>query len=115
MKIIHISTKEQLDSLYNESALTWEGLSTEKGNLDALKEWLNHHGAILADREPTIHIISGEFMNAMYSLRGNNAYPDDLTIVSVTDINQAKVTLPRFEVGGRWFDDIVDNNKRREE
>lgn len=23
-------------------------------------------------------------------------------------------TLPRFEVGGRWFDDIVDNNIRRQ-
>jgi len=23
--------------------------------------------------------------------------------------------LPRFLVGGRWFDDIVDNNRRHEE
>ena len=53
-------------------------------------------------------------MNDTYGLTGRNAYSDDLSIVSVTDINQMKVTLPRFEVGGRWFDDIVDNNAMRE-
>ena len=26
-----------------------------------------------------------------------------------------KIAIPRFQVGGRWFDDIVDNNRRREE
>ena len=53
-------------------------------------------------------------MNEQYGLSGSNAYPEDCTIVSVTDINQMAITIPRFEVGGRWFDDIVDNNTRRE-
>ena len=114
MKIINVSTKEQLDNLYNQSALTWEGMNTDEENLNAIKEWLNEHGAILENTEPTFHIISGELMNGTYGLTGRNAYSDDLSIVSVTDINQMKVTLPRFEVGGRWFDDIVDNNAMRE-
>lgn len=25
-----------------------------------------------------------------------------------------RLAIPRFEVGGRWFDDVVDNNARRE-
>ena len=114
MKIINVSTKEQLDNLYNQSALTWEGMNTDEDNLNAIKEWLNEHGSILENTEPTFHIISGELMNDTYGLTGRNAYPNDCNIVSVTDINQMKVTLPRFEVGGRWFDDIVDNNAMRE-
>ena len=113
MKTIYVSTKEQLDALYKQSALTWEGLTTDEANLNAVKEWLNEHGAILEGKEPTFHIITGELMNDAYGLMDNNAYPEDLSIVSVTNINQAKVMISRFEVGGRWFDDIVDNNARR--
>ena len=29
--------------------------------------------------------------------------------------NHRAVTYPRFQIGGRWFLDIVDNNARREE
>lgn len=25
------------------------------------------------------------------------------------------IMLPRFQIGGRWFDDVVANNARREE
>lgn len=114
MKIIHVSTKEQLDALYNRSALTWEGLTSDEENLNDVKEWLAENGAILNDFEPQFHIITGKLMNEIYGLTDTNAYPDDLTIVSVTDINTLKVALARFQVGGRWFDDIVDNNARRE-
>ena len=115
MNIINVSTKEQLDNLYNQSALTWEGLTADEDNLNAVKEWLDTNGAILADTEPTFHIITGELLNTVYGLTGDNAYASDLTIVSVTDINQMAVVIPRFQVGGRWFDDIVDNNAGREE
>ena len=113
MNIINVSTKKQLDALYNQSALTWEGLTSDEENLNAVKEWLKEHKAILEGQEPTFHIITGDLMNVVYKLIGSNAYAEDLTIVSVTDINQMAVVIPRFEVGGRWFDDIVDNNARR--
>ena len=114
MNIINVITREQLNDLYNQSALTFEGLSSDEENLNAVRNWLKEHGAI-EYVEPDFHIITGEFMNEQYGLSGSNAYPEDLTLVSVTDINQAKIILARFEVGGRWFDDIVDNNARREE
>lgn len=113
MKKITVTTKEQLDVLYKSSALTIEGLTADEENLDAFATWLEEHGA-LGKEEICFHIIPGKLMNEVYELTGTNAYPDDLTIVSVTNINQMKITIPRFQIGGRWFDDIVDNNARRE-
>ena len=115
MKKINVFTEEQLKALYNQSALTWEGMSTDEDNLNAIKKWLDQHGAIFVGREPIFHITMGRLMNKVYGLHGDNAYPNDLTIVSVTNINTLAIALARFQVGGRWFDDIVNNNARREE
>jgi hypothetical protein len=115
MKIVNVTTKEQLDVLYDESALTFEGLMADEENLNALYDWLKEHHGIITGTEPTFHIISGKVMNDNYHLTGNNAYKDDLTIVSCTDIADFTVSIFRFELGGRWFDDIVDNNARRED
>ena len=114
MTVIYVTTRPELDNLYNQSALTWEGMNTDNENLRAIRNWLDNHGA-LENGEPVFHIISGEFMNSTYGLTGDNAYPNDTSIISVTNINIAKLILARFKVGGRWFDDIVDNNARREE
>lgn len=114
MKIINTFTEEQLNELYNESALTWEGLSTSEDNLNAVMEWLEDHKATIEGVEPTFYITTGRLMNKYYGLSGDNAYHNDLNIVSVTGINPVPIALARFEVGGRWFDDIVDNNARRE-
>lgn len=114
MKTIYVSTKTELDALYNSSALTWEGLLSDEKNLNAVKDWLKEHGAI-EEIEPTFHIISGKLMNDTYGLTGSNSYAEDLTLVSVTDINPTKIIIARFSVGGRWFDDIVNNNATREE
>ena len=114
MNIIKVTTKEQLDDLYNQSALTWEGLNIDEISLFMVIDWLNQNKAILENINPTFHITTGKLMNDTYGLTGINAYHDDLNIVSVTNINQAAVIMPRFNVGGRWFDDIVDNNASRE-
>lgn len=114
MKIINVFTEEQLNELYNESALTWEGLSTSEDNLNAVMEWLKDNNAIIDGVEPTFRITKGRLMNEYYGLTDDNAYQNDLNIVSVTDINQMAIMLERFKVGGRWFDDIVGNNARRE-
>ena len=65
-----------------------------------------------------VYVIEGNLMNREYNLTGDNAYPEtDCTIlcIKLDDMERPMaVTLPRFAVGGRWFDDVVDNNARRE-
>lgn len=111
-KVVQITTAEELKKLYEQSALTWEGLKADDDELKIVETWIKNHNA--EGPELTFHIIKGELMNEVYQLTGNNAYPEDLTLVSVTGVNQVKLSLPRLQVGGRWFDDIVDNNARRE-
>ena len=110
--IENITTKSQLDNLYNNSAFTIEGLAEE--SIGDMIDWLAVNTTFTTN-EPKVYIIKGSVMNDAYGLYGNNAYDDDLTIVSVIDIDLVKVALKRFSVGGRWFDDIVDNNANRKE
>ena len=114
MKVVNVTTKEQLDALYNTGALTLEGLIADEENLEAFHAWLEGRNGLIAGTEPIFHIITGKVMNDNYHLTGTNAYRDEFTIVSVTDINDIHLAIARFEVGGRWFDDIVDNNASRE-
>lgn len=69
-------------------------------------------------KKDRFYVISGKLMNESYHLTGTNAYPNDVTIVCMKngediEVNSA-LCIQRFEFGGRWFDDIVDNNARRE-
>lgn len=105
------TTNQQLRMLYKNSAFTMEGLSEE--SVPDLLKWIDDCGAI-TEETPTVWIIKGKLMNDTYDLTGNNAYPEDLTLVSVMGINTTKVAIPRFDIGGRWFDDIVDNNANKD-
>lgn len=107
--IENVTTKAQLDNLYNHSAFTIEGL-VEESIPDMLK-WLEENTIFTTDN-PIVYITKGGVMNTEYALSGNKAYDDDLTIISVIGIDLMKIALKRFSVGGRWFDDIVDNNAR---
>ena len=115
-RLEYASTDFDLRELYNGSALTFEGCAVDDANMTFLVEWLEESGA--APRSPLpIHVVSGQLMNEVYGLTGDNAYPDDLNIVSVmlSDMESASaIIMKRFELGGRWFDDIVDNNEMRE-
>lgn len=110
--IENVTTKAQLDKLYSNSAFTIEGLAEE--SISDLIAWLNENTTFTTNN-PVVYVTKGNVMNEMYKLSESNAYSDDLTIVSVIDIDLMKVALKRFTVGGRWFDDIVDNNARRKE
>lgn len=108
--IENVTTKEQLNNLYKNSAFTIEGLSEK--SIPDLIDWLGKN-TVFTSEKPVVYVTNGSVMNEMYSLYGSNAYGNDLTIVSIIDIDLMKVALKRFSVGGRWFDDIVDNNARR--
>lgn len=105
--IENVTTKEQLEKLYNNSAFTIEGLTDE--SIPDLLNWLNDNTTFTTEN-PTVYVTKGYVMNLAYDLTEDKAYNNDLTIVSVIDIDLVKVALKRFSVGGRWFDDIVDNN-----
>ncbi len=112
---VDVISEEQLDELYNSSALTFVGVSSEEESLNQIVDWLKEKTEI--SNPLHIYITSGKTMNENYRLTGDNAYPNNLTIISIK-IEEIKninaIVMARFEVGGRWFDDIVDNNAMRE-
>ena len=110
MEKIKVETREQLDALVKGSAFTMIGFSDNEKNLASLFGWFREHTPVKRER---VHIIKGAVMNATYGLTDWSAYKDDLTIVCVelADLeNPSAITLPRFGIGGRWFDDVVANN-----
>lgn len=109
-----VTTKEVLNMLYNDSALTMEGLKID--SVPEFIQWVRQYTQFKTT-DIVYYVIKGSVMNRYYYLTGNNRYPDDLTIVSLrlSDmIEPLKLAVPRFQIGGRWFDDIVDNNARRQ-
>lgn len=54
----------------------------------------------------------GADMNEVYGLTGENAYKDDLPCLMfpLDGLADIKLAIFKLGVGGRWFDDIVDNN-----
>ncbi len=103
----------KLDELYEGSALTFEGIVPKEAPL-----WIGSFKGVTPIKENiTAYLFSGKMMNDKYGLTGDNAYQDDLNILSIPlDAFEkiGEVAFARLQIGGRWFDDIVDNNKRRE-
>lgn len=60
---------------------------------------------------------SGKEMNNFYNLKGNNAYPSNLTFLAfpLDGLNIGKLAIFKIKMQDRWFDDIVDNNAIRQE
>ena len=108
-------TNRDMQRLYDEDAWTWEGMTTNSNNLQDIIDWFKEQGCPL--REEEFWLTTGAQMNEFCGgLTGSNAYPDDLSILSIElenikDVN--KLLVKKFEVGARWFSDIVENNKRR--
>jgi len=115
MRKIAVQDRATLDELYRDSAFTIEGLSADDESLGELAEWVGH---LTAFRREDFYIIEGGTMNREYGLTGDNAYPATnctLVCIKLSDLEKPMaLTIPRFQVGGRWFDDVVDNNARRE-
>lgn len=100
-KVNEVKTREDLRYLYNNSAMTWEGLREEDFQLA-----IDTCGADNAEG----YLTKGAIMNRVCHLTGNNAYPDDLNIFSVLPFKGLAI-----QYGARWMDDIIDNNAYRED
>lgn len=101
-----------LKDLVKHSAFTLEGLA-----LDSVKDLVEWIEALTPLKNRVVYVTKGSLANSEWKLTGDNAYPDDLNIVSIKlddmeDFN--KVVMPRFQIGARWMDDIHDNNVARE-
>lgn len=108
--------EDDLDKLYDDSAFTFEGFMVDDENLTKLVNFLKENTEVILPIK--IYRISGEMMNSKYGLTEDNAYPDDLNIVSLPLNNWNELgDLPmiKIQIGARWFDDIVDNNRMRQE
>ena len=110
-EIINVDGKT-LKELVKGSALTLEGLA--ESSFDGFLDWVDGIAGLKTRR---LCVTKGKLANSEWSLTGDNAYQDDLNIVSVKlddmeDWN--KVVMPRFQIGARWADDIYENNVRRE-
>lgn len=116
MNIIKVTTRAQLDELYKDWSLTLEGLAPDEANLKEFLEWVRELTPLKRD---DVYTIDGAVMNREYGLTGTNAYPGTgCTIVCIKRADMERpnaVTRPRFQIQGRWFYDVVDNNVRREE
>ena len=51
-----------------------------------------------------------------FGTTGTNRYPDDLTFLCfpLDNLNVGKLAMFTMRMGDSWFDDIVDNDLRRE-
>lgn len=85
-----------------------------------LNEWATGYRELLGDRgigKPEKFIaFKGKDMNEVYMLTGSNAYTDRLTFLMfpLDGLDVSKLAIFRLQAQDRWFDDIVDNNQRRE-
>lgn len=76
-----VTSKDQLDELYNCSALTFEGVWTDNKNIKGIIDWIKQYSEV--SNPLPIHIITGKVMNEEYHLTGKNKYPNEYTIVSI--------------------------------
>ena len=116
MEIIKTEKAEDLQRLYDGSAWTWEGITIDEESLNSIIKWFKDQECPL--KEEKVYVTKGKLMNEVYGLTGKNRYKNNLKILSIELKNikdVGKLFMKKFEVGARWFDDIVENNRTREE
>ena len=118
MKKINIinATDTDLDELYADNSLTFTAMKLDKpDDFLPIVEWMNENGCDMKSGD--VYYFTGELMNKHYSLTEENVYPNDMHFVAVKLSNLTNVlaiAVPSKFIYGRWFNDIVDNNRRRE-
>ena len=103
---------KKLEDLVEKSALTVEGLA--ESSIDEFLDWIEEHTKLKVRRA---YVTKGSLANSEWGLTGDNRYKDDANLVSVPldDMEDwKKIVMTRFQIGGRWMDDIKDNNVMRE-
>lgn len=113
---LDVADDNKISELEHGSAFTWEGMVVDAENLSTIVEALKEETSI--SLPVRFYTWTGEVMNNKYGLTGRNAYPEDLTFLSIDLDNWGSMDGLiefKFSVGARWLDDIVDNNKVRQD
>lgn len=108
IEINNNNSKELFKKLYDGSAMTVQGMMMSE--LDKYIEYFKETCG-LHDNCNVYHF-TGEVYNDCYNLTGDNRYPNDLNCISIElgDLDNCMGARQMI----RWFDDIVDNDLRRE-
>ena len=111
--IVELQKRQDIEDL--GSAATIEGL--ELNSIPKYVELIEKLGGkfkIKPGEKLNVYVTSGAQMNKSFRLKGSNAYPDDIHIVSIKleDFDhEMDFCLKRLQFGIRWMDDIIDNNR----
>lgn len=111
--LYHVKNKEEIEMLREDWALTFEGLSLDLQNIEAVLDWIQHYTEFCNKSFYVLYVTSGKLMDKSYNLTGTKAYPDDLNIVSVklADLeNPNALAVSKFDVRARWMYDVIANN-----
>lgn len=111
-----VNYETDFDKYYKGSYYTIEGAGGD------LSEWVEGINGLFKElnigqvNPEDFVTFSGSDMNDYYNLTGTNRYPNDLTFLAfpLDGLNVGKLAMFKLRRGDRWFDDIVDNNARRE-
>lgn len=95
-----VASIDQLKFLYDNWAMTWEGLIEEDFS-EALR--------MCGTSDSKGYLIKGNVMNELCELTDGNAYPDDLNIFAIYPFKGLAMSY-----GARWMTDIIDNNADRQ-
>ena len=98
LELIQVEKPRQFAKFYKDGALTLMPVKMEDANL--YFNWLKQFTDFYNER---MYVFTGKQMNDYYKLTDWNAYPDDLLAFAVM--------LEDFLFEGRWFDDIVAENR----
>lgn len=105
---------ELLKKAYEGSYYTIQGCGGD------LQEWKDGYDRMLQEagigKPQSWHHFTGKEYNDEFQTTGNNRYPDDLNCLCfpLDGLNVGKLAMFKLRMGDRWFDDIVDNDLRRE-
>lgn len=112
MNIITIDKpRKQFKELYDNSAYTCTGCADPEEFAKGYTKYLKELGI---GNVSTFYTFTGKQMNENYKLKGTTRYPDDLKFLAfkIDGLDCGKLAIFKLRMEDRWFDDIVDNNKR---
>ena len=102
--------KKKVNEFYNKSMFTFEGMDyDDEEGLKVLEQHLRQYG--FEGKEIVLYCFTGDIMDEYFELTESNAYPKDLKFIVIPEFYNPQY---KISIGARWFDDIVSNNRIRQ-